>query len=70
MTGLSVFSGLSDFSVAAGLAAIGTDGAAFSGGFVANSATRFAKVAIYLISPVAILLGDRWLGRSILRRAA
>lgn len=62
MSEVSIGASLALFAAAA-LAAIGPDGAAFSGGFVANSATRFAKVAVYLICPVAILLGDRWLGR-------
>ena len=62
MSEVSIGASLALFAAAA-LAAIGPDGAAFSGGFVANSASRFAKVAVYLISPVAILLGDRWLGR-------
>ena len=62
MSEVSIGASLALFAAAA-LAAVGPDGAAFSGGFVANSASRFAKVAVYLICPVAILLGDRWLGR-------
>src|SRR5579872_2941438 len=49
--------------VAAALAATGPLGAAFSGGFVADQASAFAKVAIYLMSAVALLLGAGWLGR-------
>ena len=49
--------------VAAAAAAFGPLGAAFSGGFVADQMSAFAKVAIYLMSAVAVLLGDRWLHR-------
>ncbi len=48
---------------AAGLAAVSPEGTAFAGGFIADGASSFGKVAIYLISPVAIYLGDRWLVR-------
>jgi NADH-quinone oxidoreductase subunit N len=47
----------------AAAAAWGPLGAAFSGGFVADQASAFAKVAIYLMSAVAVVLGDGWLGR-------
>ena len=49
--------------VAAAAACWGPMGSAFSGGFVADQAAAFAKVAIYLMSAVAVLLGDRWLHR-------
>jgi len=49
--------------VSAGLAATGPFGTAFSGGFVADAASAFAKVFIYGFSAVAIVLGDRWLKR-------
>ncbi|HTI66815.1 MAG TPA: NADH-quinone oxidoreductase subunit NuoN [Caulobacteraceae bacterium] len=49
--------------VAAAAACWGPMGAAFSGGFVADQASAFAKVAIYLMSAVAVVLGDRWLHR-------
>ncbi len=49
--------------VAALLAAIGPLGTAFSGGFVADQASVFAKVAIYAMSAVAVFLGSGWLGR-------
>ena len=49
--------------VAAILGAVGPIGAAFNGGFVADQATAFSKVVIYLLSAVAILLGDAWLAR-------
>ncbi len=49
--------------VAAVLAAIGPLGSAFAGGFVADRASVFAKVAIYLMSAVALLLGAGWLSR-------
>ncbi|CAN5337645.1 NADH-quinone oxidoreductase subunit NuoN [soil metagenome] len=38
-------------------------GSAFGGGFVSDSATAYAKVAIYLLSAVGIVLGDPWLVR-------
>ena len=41
----------------------GPQGVAFSGGFVADQAAAFSKVIIYLMSAVAIVLGDRWLAR-------
>ncbi|HTK35158.1 MAG TPA: NADH-quinone oxidoreductase subunit NuoN [Caulobacteraceae bacterium] len=50
-------------AAAAAAACWGPMGAAFSGGFVADQASAFAKVAIYLMSAIAILLGDRWLHR-------
>ena len=49
--------------VAGVLAATGAYGSAFSGGFVADNASAFAKVFIYLFSAVSIVLGDRWLKR-------
>jgi len=49
--------------VAAVLAAIGPLGTAFAGGFVADQAAAFAKVAIYLATAVALFLGSGWLGR-------
>ena len=48
---------------AAILAATGPTGTAFGGGFVADSAAVFAKVAIYAASAVAVFLGSGWLGR-------
>ena len=38
-------------------------GIIFRGGFVADAASTFSKVAIYLFSALAILLGERWLSR-------
>ena len=48
---------------AAAAAAFGPMGVIFRGGFVADAATAFAKVAIYLMCCVALLLGERWLMR-------
>ena len=48
---------------AAAAAALGPFGTAFSGGFVADGLSRYAKVLIYLVSAIAIVLGDPWLGR-------
>ncbi len=48
---------------AAGAAVIGPQGTAFNGGFVQDGAAVYAKVVIYLISAVGILLGDPWLKR-------
>ena len=45
------------------LAAIGPTGSAFGGGFVADSASAFAKVAIYAMSAVGVVLGAGWLER-------
>ena len=47
----------------AGAAAFGPLGSTFNGGFIADNAAAFAKVAIYLFSAVGVLLGDRWLKR-------
>jgi NADH-quinone oxidoreductase subunit N len=49
--------------VAAYLAAVGQSGSAFTGGFIADDASRFAKVAIYGMSAVGVVLGSGWLGR-------
>jgi len=47
--------------VAAAVAsAVGPKGVAFAGGFVADSASAYCQVAIYLASAVAIPLGQRW----------
>ncbi len=48
---------------AAAVSAVSPMGAIFRGGFVADEVSRFSKVAIYLMSAVAILLGERWLNR-------
>ena len=50
-------------AAAAGAAALSPFGSAFNGGFVADGMTAYSKVAIYLISAVAIVLGDPWLAR-------
>ena len=49
--------------IAAGVAWTGARGIAFNGGFVADSASAYAKVVIYLLSAVALVLGERWLTR-------
>ena len=49
---------------AAVAAAMGPLGTAFSGGFIADGASAFSKVVIYLLSAVAILLGEPWLRRA------
>lgn len=38
-------------------------GAAFNGGFISDAAATYSKVAIYLMSAVAVVLGYGWLGR-------
>ncbi len=48
---------------AAAAACWGPMGQAFHGGFVADAAAQFSKVAIYLMSAVAIALGAPWLRR-------
>lgn len=48
---------------AAYLAAVSPSGTAFAGGFVSDAASRFAQVAIYGASAVAVVLGSGWLGR-------
>jgi NADH-quinone oxidoreductase subunit N len=59
---VSVLAGVA-LLVAAYLAAVGPMGSAFSGGLVADKASAFAKVAIYAMSAVAVLLGAGWLDR-------
>lgn len=49
--------------VASGLAAWGDTGRAFNGGFIADAASAFARCAIYAMSAVGVLLGDRWLAQ-------
>ena len=49
--------------VAAAVGWEGPRGIAFGGGFVSDSAAAYAKVVIYALSAVSILLGERWLGR-------
>jgi NADH-quinone oxidoreductase subunit N len=44
-------------------AAFAPMGLIFRGGFIADQAAAFSKVAIYLMSAVAIFLGERWLTR-------
>jgi len=56
LSGLVLLAG----AVAAGIAPMGT---LFHGAFIADQATAFSKVAIYLLSAVAIFLGERWLNR-------
>jgi NADH-quinone oxidoreductase subunit N len=59
---VSILSGVA-LLIAAALAAGGPLGSAFSGGLVADSASSFAKVAIYAMSSVAVFLGVGWLDR-------
>ncbi|PVM83076.1 NADH-quinone oxidoreductase subunit NuoN [Caulobacter endophyticus] len=58
-----VFTGASVLALlaAAVLAAIGPHGHAFNGVYSADAAASYAKVAIFLFSALAIVLGDRWL---------
>ncbi|CAN5386624.1 NADH-quinone oxidoreductase subunit NuoN [soil metagenome] len=46
---------------AAVAAVVGPHGHAFNGVYAADAAATYAKVAIYLFSAIAIVLGDRWL---------
>jgi NADH-quinone oxidoreductase subunit N len=48
---------------AAAAAAVAPLGPIFRGGFVSDEVSRFSKVAIYLMSSVALFLGERWLNR-------
>ncbi|MDR3509816.1 MAG: NADH-quinone oxidoreductase subunit NuoN [Caulobacteraceae bacterium] len=48
---------------AAYLAATAPMGAIFNGGFVGDAASRFAKVGIYGMSAVGVILGSGWLSR-------
>jgi NADH-quinone oxidoreductase subunit N len=60
-----LISGLSVLSLvaAAVTAAVSPLGSIFAGGFVSDQAAVFAKVAIYLMSAVGVVLGHGWLGR-------
>ena len=53
--------------VAAWAAAVGPIGRGFSGGLISDNASAFAKVAIYLASAVAIVLGQKWFERKAIR---
>lgn len=53
--------------LAAWAAAVGPIGRGFSGGLIADNASAFAKVAIYLASAVAIVLGQKWFERKAIR---
>ncbi|MGZ8363795.1 MAG: NADH-quinone oxidoreductase subunit NuoN [Caulobacteraceae bacterium] len=46
---------------AAVLAAWGPEGRTFNGAFIADSASAFARAAIYAMSAIGVVLGDRWL---------
>ncbi len=61
-TPISAVAGLG-LLVAAYLSATGPLGSAFKGGFIADAASAFARTAIYGMSAVGVLLGDRWLAR-------
>jgi NADH-quinone oxidoreductase subunit N len=61
-TPISILAGLGLLAAAA-LAATGPLGSAFAGGFIADSASAFARTAIYAMSAVGVLLGDRWLAQ-------
>ncbi|HEY1448743.1 MAG TPA: NADH-quinone oxidoreductase subunit NuoN [Caulobacteraceae bacterium] len=54
--------------VAAVVAVDGPQGRAFGGGLIADPASIFAKVAIYLASAAAIPLGQRWFARRDIER--
>ena len=57
---VAMLSGLA-LLVAAVLSATGPHGIAFAGGFVGDSLASFARTAIYAMSAIGVLLGDRWL---------
>jgi NADH-quinone oxidoreductase subunit N len=59
---VAVGSGLA-LLIAAGLAAVSPPGVAFAGGLLSDPAAAFAKVAIYAMSAVGVLLGAGWLER-------
>ena len=61
----AVFNGAAVLLLAAAAiaAVVGPQGAAFSGGMIADPISIFAKVFIYGFSAVAIILSDRWLAR-------
>src|SRR5579875_2141736 len=49
--------------VSAALSAHNSYGIAFGGGYVSDAIAAYAKVAIYLMSAVALVLGAPWLPR-------
>ena len=57
---VAMLSGLA-LLVAAVLSATGPHGIAYAGGFVGDSLASFARTAIYGMSAIGVLLGDRWL---------
>ena len=62
-SGLLVLAAIGALVGAAVAAAVGPFGTAFAGVLIADAASTFAKVAIYLASAVAIPLGQRWFER-------
>ncbi|HUO22444.1 MAG TPA: NADH-quinone oxidoreductase subunit NuoN [Caulobacteraceae bacterium] len=61
-SGISLGAGFA-LIVAAALAVVGPNGAAFAGAYIADGIAAYAKVAIYGVSALCVLLGDRWLSR-------
>ncbi len=63
-SGVASLSAVAALIGAAVAAAWGDQGVAFRGGFIADDMAAFAKAAIYAASAVAVVLGERWLGRA------
>ena len=59
---VAILSGLS-LLAAAVLAAVSPHGTAFAGGFVGDNLAAFSRTAIYAMSAVGVLLGDRWMAQ-------
>lgn len=62
-----MFASIGTLLIATWAAVAGPAGRGFSGGMIADNASTFAKVAIYLASAVAILLGQKWFERKAIR---
>ena len=59
---VAILAGLS-LLAAAVLSAVCPHGTAFAGGFVGDNLAAFSRTAIYAMSAVGVLLGDRWLAQ-------
>jgi len=63
-SGFASLSAVAALLGAAVAAAWGEQGVAFRGGYVADDLAAFSKAAIYGVSAVAVVLGERWLKRN------
>lgn len=63
-SGIATLGAVAALLGAAVAAALGEQGTAFRGGFIADNMAAFAKAAIYAASAISVVLGERWLKRA------